>query len=115
MQVWEMVSYTNYLPKSVEIKGELLEDRNVNTKGDQDVKKSMNNWTEVHDTHPDEEELVWLSFNKEVIIRNSGKNSSRGCTRGPGEKNSRQWINGVPKEFRDERQKCDRVFLQKQV
>lgn len=76
-----MVSYTNYLLKSVDIRGELLEDRDVNTKGDQDVKNSMNKWNEVRDTHPGEEELVWLSFNKKVVIRNSGKNSSRDCTR----------------------------------
>ena len=81
MQVWEVVSYTNYLLISVEVKGELLEDRDVNAKWGQDVKKSMNTWTEVHDTHPDEEELVWLSFNKKVVVRNSGEKRLRGCTR----------------------------------
>lgn len=75
-----MVGYTNYLLKSVEVKGELLEGRVVNTKGGQDVKKRMNNWIEVHDPHPHEEELVWLSF-KKVVIRNSGENSSRSYTR----------------------------------
>lgn len=80
MQLWEMVGYTNYLLKSVEVKGELLEGRVVNTKGGQDVKKRMNNWIEVHDPHPHEEELVWLSF-KKVVIRNSGENSSRSYTR----------------------------------
>lgn len=74
------MSYTNYLLKSVEVKGELLEGRVVNTKGGQDVEKRMNNWIEVHDTHPHEEELAWLSF-KKMVIRNSGENSSRSCTR----------------------------------
>ena len=74
------MSYANYLLQSVAVKGKLLEDRVVNTKGGQDVKKSMNIWTEVCDTHPDEEELVWLSF-KKVVIRNSDKNGSKSCTR----------------------------------
>ncbi|XP_010150937.1 PREDICTED: transmembrane protein 117-like, partial [Eurypyga helias] len=66
------MSYPNCLLKSVD-KGELVEDRDVNTKGGQDVKKSMNNCIEVHDTHPDWEELVRLSFNNKAVVRNSGQ------------------------------------------
>lgn len=40
----------------------------------------MNSWAEVCDTHPDEKELVWLNF-KKVVIRSSGKNGLRSCTR----------------------------------